>query len=302
MDLTLGFFLEQVFNGLQLGMILFLMAVGVTLTFGVMNLINLAHGAILMVGAFFIAFTTSTIPSFGLAVLAALFLVFTLAWLVEVLLVKHLYSKSHLDQVLATFGLSIVLNDGVIMIWGREPLYVNLPSWLEGAVQITPGFSYPLYRLAITGVAILAGLALWLLLTKSRLGMQIRGGAEKREMIGALGVNINFLFTSVFALSAILAALGGIMLGPMISVQSGMGDPLLILSLAVVVIGGVGSLKGALYAAILVGLVDTLGRMLWPVMFGDIVGNIVSNSAIYILMAVVIAIRPSGLFGRRISV
>ena len=298
--MSLGLFIEQVFNGLQLGMILFLMAVGVTLTFGVMNLINLAHGSMLMIGAFLIAFAASTVHSFGLAILLAMIMVFVLSWCIEKVLVKHLYAKTHLDQVLATFGMSIVLNDGVIMIWGREPLYVNLPSWLEGAVQLTETFSYPLYRLVITGVAILAGLVLWFLLTQTRLGMQIRAGAEKREMIGALGVNLNFLFTAVFAMSAILAALGGVMLGPMISVQSGMGDPLLILSLAVVVIGGIGSLKGALYAALLVGLVDTLGRMVWPTLLGALVGNIVSNAAIYILMALVIAIRPSGLFGRQI--
>jgi branched-chain amino acid transport system permease protein len=299
--MSLGLFIEQVFNGLQLGMILFLMAVGVTLTFGVMNLINLAHGSMLMIGAFLIAFAASTVHSFGLAILLAMVMVFALSWFIEKVLVKHLYAKTHLDQVLASFGLSIVLNDGVIMIWGREPLYVNLPSWLEGPVQLTPTFSYPLYRLVITGVAILAGLVLWYLLTKTRLGMQIRAGAEKREMIGALGVNINFLFTAVFAMSAILAALGGVMLGPMISVQSGMGDPLLILSLAVVVIGGIGSLRGALYAALLVGLVDTLGRMVWPSLLGALVGNIVSNAAIYILMALVIAIRPSGLFGRQLQ-
>lgn len=299
--MSLGLFIEQVFNGLQLGMILFLMAVGVTLTFGVMNLINLAHGSMLMLGAFLIAFATSALKSFGLAILLAMALVFALSWVIEKVVVKHLYSKSHLDQVLATFGLSIFLNDAVIMIWGREPLFVNLPSWLEGPVQITAEFSYPLYRLVITAVAIFAGIVLWFLLTQTRLGMQIRAGAEKREMIGALGVNINFLFTAVFAMSALLAALAGLMLGPMLSVQSGMGEPLLILSLAVVVIGGIGSLKGALYAALLVGLVDTLGRMVWPNLLGAIVGNIVSNAAIYILMAFVIAIRPAGLFGRRMG-
>jgi branched-chain amino acid transport system permease protein len=299
--MSLGLFIEQVFNGLQLGMILFLMAVGVTLTFGVMNLINLAHGSMLMLGACLIAFATSAVKSFGLAILLAMALVFALSWIIEKVLVKHLYSKSHLDQVLATFGLSLFLNDAVIMIWGREPLFVNLPTWLEGPVQITAEFSYPLYRLVITAVAIFAGIVLWFLLTQTRLGMQIRAGAEKREMIGALGVNINFLFTAVFAMSALLAALSGLMLGPMLSVQSGMGEPLLILSLAVVVIGGIGSLKGALYAALLVGLVDTLGRMVWPNLLGAIVGNIVSNAAIYILMAFVIAIRPAGLFGRRMG-
>ena len=299
--MSLGLFIEQVFNGLQLGMILFLMAVGVTLTFGVMNLINLAHGSMLMLGAFLIAFATSAVKSFGLAILLAMALVFALSWVIEKVLVKYLYAKSHLDQVLATFGLSLFLNDAVIMIWGREPLFVNLPSWLEGPVQITAEFSYPLYRWVITAGAIFAGIVLWFLLTQTRLGMQIRAGAEKREMIGALGVNINFLFTAVFAMSALLAALAGLMLGPMLSVQSGMGEPLLILSLAVVVIGGIGSLKGALYAALLVGLVDTLGRMVWPNLLGAIVGNIVSNAAIYILMAFVIAIRPAGLFGRRMG-
>jgi branched-chain amino acid transport system permease protein len=299
--MSMSLIIEQIFNGLQLGMILFLMAVGVTLTFGVMNLINLAHGSILMLGAFLVAYAAGFAHSFEWAVMLALLMMFAIAWVVEIFLVKHLYAKSHLDQVLATFGLSIVLNDGVIMIWGREPLYINLPNWLEGAVQFTPEFSYPLYRLVITGVSILAGLILWWLLSKTRLGMQIRAGAEKREMIAALGVNINFLFTAVFAMSALLAALGGIMLGPMLSVQSGMGEPLLILSLAVVVIGGVGSLKGALYAALMVGLIDTLGRMIWPQVLGSILGNIVSNAAIYILMAVVIAIRPSGLMGRKVS-
>ncbi|MSQ71627.1 MAG: branched-chain amino acid ABC transporter permease [Betaproteobacteria bacterium] len=290
--------LEQAFNGVQLGMILFLMAVGVTLAFGVMNLINLAHGSMLMLGAYFIAFTAGKIPSFLIALAAALLLIAVVSAILEILIIRPMYSLGHLDQVLATFGISIALNEVVIMIWGREAVFVAPPEWLDGTVQLTASVSYPVYRLAITVVAAAAGIGLWLLLTRTRLGMRIRAGAEKGEIIGALGVNIRVLFTAVFVISSLLAALGGLMLGPLLAVQSGMGDSLLILALAVVVIGGVGSLKGALYASLAVGIIDTFGRMLWPQMLGTMVGNIVANSAVYILMAIVIAVRPAGLFGQ----
>jgi len=292
-----GLLLEQAFNGLQLGMIVFLMAVGATLAFGVMNLINLAHGSMLMLGAYFIAAAAAWTSVFPLAFAAAVLMVAAVALAVELVIIKPLYRRGHLDQVLATFGVSIALNEGVIMIWGREAVYASPPSWLEGAVSIGPGFQYPLYRLAITAVASAAGLGLWLLLTRTRLGMRIRAGAEKGEMIGALGVNVGAMFSGVFVISAVLAALGGIMLGPLIAVQSGMGDPLLILALAVVVIGGVGSLKGALLASLAVGLLDTFGRMAWPALCGELIGNIVANASVYILMALVIAVRPAGLFG-----
>ena len=293
-----GLLVEQAFNGLQLGMMLFLMAIGVTLVFGVMNLINLAHGSMLMLGAYVLAATAAKIPSFALALVAAMVLVAIVSALIEVLIVRPLYPRGHLDQVLATFGLSIALNDAVIMVWGREAVFIAPPSWLDGAVQLTTSFSYPIYRLAITAVAVAAGAGLWLLLSRTRLGMRIRAGAEKSDIVGALGVNIRALFTVVFVISSLLAALAGMMLGPLLAVQSGMGDPLLILALAVVVIGGVGSLKGALFASLAVGLIDTFGRMLWPQLFGEIVGNIVANAAVYILMALVIAIRPVGLFGK----
>lgn len=289
---------EQAINGLQLGMILFLMAVGVTLAFGVMNLINLAHGSMLMLGAYLIAASAAKIPSFLLALVVAMILIAVISAVLEVLIVRPLYAHGHLDQVLATFGVSIALNEAVIMIWGREAVFVAPPDWLEGSVQLTAGISYPVYRLAITAVAAAAGIGLWLLLSKTRLGMRIRAGAEKGDIVGALGVNIRALFTAVFVISSLLAALGGVMLGPLLAVQSGMGDPLLILALAVVVIGGVGSLKGALVAALAVGVIDTFGRMLWPQLFGELVGNIVANAAVYILMALVIAVRPVGLFGK----
>lgn len=299
--MTAGLLLEQGFNGLQFGLVLFLMAVGVTLAFGVMNVINLAHGSMLMLGAYFIAAAAARTPSFLLAFVVAMVGIAILAAVLELVIVRPLYRYGHLDQVLATFGVSIALNEAVIMIWGREAVFIAPPSWLDGFVRIAPGLDYPLYRLSITAVAIAAGIGLFLLLQKTRLGMQIRAGAEKREVIAGLGVNIRVLFTAVFVISALLAALGGVMLGPLLAVQSGMGDPLLILALAVVVIGGVGSLRGALVASLVVGLLDTYGRMFWPRLLGEVAGNIMGNAAVYVLMAIVIAWRPAGLFGRRAS-
>ncbi len=296
--MTAALLLEQGFNGIQFGLILFLMAVGVTLAFGVMNVVNLAHGSMLMLGAFLIATATSHIPSFLVAFFAAMAGVALVAAVMERLVVRPLYRMSHLDQVLATFGLSIVFNEAVVMIWGREPLYVSPPEWLAGSVALAPGLDYPAWRLAVTVVALLAGAALWFMLTRTRLGMQIRAGAEKPETVSGLGVHVDLLFSAVFVLSALLAALAGVMIGPLLSVESAMGDPLLILTLAVVVIGGLGSLRGALVASLAVGLLDTYGRMAWPLLFGDLAGNILANAAVYVLMALVIAWRPTGLFGR----
>lgn len=296
--MTAGLLIEQAFNGVQLGMILFLMAIGVTLAFGVMNLINLAHGSMLMLGAYFIAAASARTPSFLVALVIAMAGIALVAALLEVTIIRPLYARGHLDQVLATFGVSIALNELVIWVWGREAMFVALPDALDGFVALTDSISYPLYRLSITAVAALAGVGLWLLLSKTRLGMRIRAGAEMGEIIGALGVNVRVLFTAVFVMSAMLAALGGVMLGPLLAVQSAMGDSLLILALAVVVIGGIGSLKGALVASLLVGLTDTFGRMVWPELLGQLVGNIVANASVYILMALVIALRPTGLFGK----
>jgi branched-chain amino acid transport system permease protein len=296
--MTAALLLEQGFNGLQFGLVLFLMAIGVSLAFGVMNVINLAHGSMLMLGAYFIAAATARTPSVAVAFIVAMAAVAILAALMELAILRPLYRRGHLDQVLATFGASIALNEAVIMIWGREPVFMSTPSWLEGFVRIGPGLDYSVYRLAISAVAIGAGIGLFVLLSRTKLGMQIRAGAEKREVIAGLGVNIRVLFTAVFVISALLAALAGIMLGPLLAVQSGMGDSLLILALAVAVIGGVDSLKGALVASVVVGLVDTYGRMFWPQLLGEVAGNIMANAAVYVLMAIVIAWKPSGLFGR----
>ena len=299
--MTAGLLIEQGFNGIQFGLILFLMAVGVTLAFGVMNVVNLAHGSMLMLGAFAIAAATALIPSFFLALVAAMVGVAVVAAVLERLVMRPLYRMSHLDQVLATFGLSLAFNEAVIMIWGREPLYVSPPQWLAGSVPLAPGLDYPAWRLAVTAVALVAGVALWFLLTRTRLGMQIRAGAEKREVIAGLGVNIQLLFSAVFVISALLAALAGVMIGPLLSVESAMGDSLVVLTLAVVVIGGLGSLRGALIASLFVGLLDTYGRMLWPQLLGEVAGNILANAAVYVLMALVIAWRPTGLFGRHVG-
>lgn len=299
--MTAGLLIEQGFNGIQFGLILFLMAVGVTLAFGVMNVVNLAHGSMLMLGAFAIAAATALIPSFFLALVAAMVGVAVVAAVLERLVMRPLYRMSHLDLVLATFGLSLAFNEAVIMIWGREPLYVSPPQWLTGSVPLAPGLDYPAWRLAVTAVALVAGAALWFLLTRTRLGMQIRAGAEKREVIAGLGVNIQLLFSAVFVISALLAALAGVMIGPLLSVESAMGDSLVVLTLAVVVIGGLGSLRGALIASLFVGLLDTYGRMLWPQLLGEVAGNILANAAVYVLMALVIAWRPTGLFGRHVG-
>jgi branched-chain amino acid transport system permease protein len=296
--MTAALILEQGFNGLQFGLVLFLMAIGVTLAFGVMNVINLAHGSMLMLGAYFIAAAASHTTSFLAAFAMAMSGIAVLAVIIELVVIRRLYGRSNLDQVLATFGVSIALNEAVLMIWGREAVYVQSPTWLEGFVNLGGGVDYPVYRLAITVVAVAAGVALWLLLTRTKLGMQIRAGAEKREVVAGLGVNIRVLFTAVFVISSLLAALAGVMLGPLLAVQSGMGDPLLIVALAVVVIGGIGSVKGTLVAALAIGLIDTYGRMLWPHLLGELAGNILANAAIYIVMAVVITWRPTGLFGR----
>ncbi|MDB5871624.1 MAG: branched-chain amino acid ABC-type transport system, permease component [Ramlibacter sp.] len=298
--MTTALLLEQGFNGIQFGLILFLMAVGVTLAFGVMNVVNLAHGSMLMLGAFLIAAATARIPSFFLALVAAMVVLAAVAAALERLVMRPLYRMSHLDQVLATFGLSIAFNEAVIMVWGREPLYVSPPAWLSGSVALAPGLDYPAWRLAVTAVALAAGAALWWVLARTRLGMQIRAGAEKRDVIAGLGVNIQLLFSAVFVISAMLAALAGVMIGPLLSIESGMGDPLLVLTLAVVVIGGLGSLRGALVASLFIGLLDTYGRMFWPKLLGEVAGNILANAAVYLLMALVIGWRPTGLFGRHV--
>ena len=295
--MSFSILLEQLFNGFQYGMLLFLMAIGVTLVFGVMRLVNLAHGSMFMVGGDLASAAAQATGSFWLAALCALVGAAIMAAVIEILIVRPLYRRGHLDQLLATFGVTLTLNELIVVIWGRAPVFVSIPDILDGHTEML-GFPYPVYRLAITGVAILAGLILMWLVAKTRFGMLVRAGADNRTMVAGLGVNVTVLYTLVFALAALLAALAGMMSGPLIAMQPGVGDPILILTLTVVCIGGFGSLKGALVASLLVGLLDTFGRIFAPQWFGA-AGNALANMLVYVLMAAVLYYRPAGLFTTR---
>jgi branched-chain amino acid transport system permease protein len=294
--MTFQLFVEQLFNGFQLGMMLFLMAVGVTLVFGIMRVINLAHGAWFMLGGYFMAEATMHTQSIVLAALAAVAAITVVSIVIELIVLRPLYGRSHLDQVLATFGLTLMFNEAATMIWGREPLFLNVPDMLNGSVNILPGIPYPTYRLAITGFSIVIGGLLYLLINYTRVGALIRAGSDKREIVQALGVNIGLLYTLVFALGAILAAIAGLLTGPLLSVESGIGDPILIMTLVVVVIGGMGSIRGALAGALIVGIFDTMCRVLLPMLVGGDASAALVGMAVYILMAAVLLYSRSGLF------
>jgi branched-chain amino acid transport system permease protein len=287
---------EQMLNGLQFGMMLYLMAVGLTLTLGIMNLINLAHGSLYMMGAYFAVTLFNLTDSFVLAVLGALVGSVALGAAVEIVALRRLYDRHHLDQVLATFGLILFFNELARVIWGNEPWQLPTPAWLQGQIELIPEVFYPIYRLAITGTALLAAVLLYLLIHFTRIGMRIRAGASNRQMIGALGVNIRLLYTLVFGLGAALAALAGIMTAPVLSVQVGMGEPILVLAFVVIVIGGIGSIRGSLISALMIGIVDTFGRFFLPILLGNTAGAALASMAIYLLMALVLIFRPGGLF------
>jgi branched-chain amino acid transport system permease protein len=296
--------LEQLLNGVQLGVMLFLLAAGLTLVFGIMGVINLAHGSLYMVGAFASAFVAAQTGSFLLALLAGLGAAALCGMAVEYVVLRRLYARDHLDQVLATFGLILFFNQGMVLLFGRQPLFVDIPPLLQGAVEIIPGVPYPAYRIAIIGVGLLVGLGLWFLLQRTRVGMLVRAGATHREMVRALGVDVRLLYTLVFGLGALLAGLAGLMAGPVFSVQVGMGEQILIQTFVVIVIGGLGSVRGAVAGALVVGLVDTLLRAFLPaalrtVMQGadaDALAAGLASMGIYVLMALVLLVRPRGLF------
>ena len=297
--------LEQLLNGVQLGVTLLLMASGLTLIFGIMNLINLAHGSLFMVGAYVAATVSAATGSFLLGLLAGTVAAGLTGMVVELVVIRRLYARDHLDQVLATFGLILFFNELVRVVWGRQPLRLDVPPWLLGTVEVVPGAPYPIYRLAVIIVGALVVGGLYGLVQRTRLGMWIRAGASDREMIGALGVNVSRLYTIIFGLGALLAGLAGVVAGPFLAVQSGMGENILILTFVVIVIGGIGSIRGAVVGSLLVGLTDTLGRAYLPGLLALVlspsgasaVGASLSAMAIYILMAVVLAWRPQGLFG-----
>jgi len=305
--MTMILLIEQVLNGLQFGVMLFVMAAGLTLVFGVMGLINLAHGSLYMVGAFAAATVAGLTGSFLLALAASLAAAAAAGVLVEIVVIRRLYARDHLDQVLATFALILIFSEGTRWLFGSFPLFLDVPSWLSGPVELPGGILYPAYRLAIIGVGLAVAVGLWALITRTRMGIRIRAGESDREMIAALGVDISKLYTVVFALGAGLAGLAGALVGAIQSVQVGMGEPVLILAFVVIVIGGIGSIKGALVASLLVGLTDTLGGVLLPSLFAQVmerssamlVGSSLASMLIYILMAVVLVVRPSGLYGVR---
>jgi len=296
---------EQVLNGLQLGVMLFLMSAGLTLIFGVMGLINLAHGSLYMIGAFAAASVAGLTGSFILALLAALTGAAIAGGIVEMVVIRRLYRRDHLDQVLATFALILIFSEGTRWVFGSFPLYLDIPTYLQGPVFLPGGIQYPLYRITLILIGLVVAFALWLMIAKTRIGIQIRAGENDREMIAALGIDISKLYTIVFALGASLAGLAGALVGAIQSVEVGMGEPVLILAFVVIVIGGIGSIKGAMVGSILVGLTDTLGGVFLPQilqLFMDIstannVGSSIASMAIYILMGGVLIWRPTGLYG-----
>jgi len=296
--------LEQCLNGLQFGLLLFLLAAGLTLVFGIMDLVNLAHGSLYMLGAYFAATFVAWTDSFIAGAVLALAATLVVGMAVEVVALRRLYGRDHLDHVLGTFGLILFFNELVRLIWGPAGLTLSLPMWLIYPVEILPGFFYPTYRIAIIVTALVVALFLYVLVMRTRLGMLIRAGASNREMTGALGVNINLLYTLVFGLGAALAGLAGLMQAPILTVQIGMGENILILAFVVIIIGGIGSIRGAFIAAILVGLIDTIGRAFLPDLLrliltsrgASTVAPALSSMMIYLLMAIVLVLRPEGLF------
>ena len=301
--MTGSLLLTQLLNGFQLGVLLFLLSAGLTLVLGIMHVINLAHGSLFMMGAYFAATVYGWSGSFTLAALAAVGGSLLLGLALERTVIARLYERDHLYQVLATFGVILIFNEVARFGWGQAPVFMNVPEALAGTVDIF-GTAYPAYRLAIIAVGLLVGVALYWLVHRTRIGMLIRAGATDAGMVSALGVNIHRLNALVFAAGAALAGLAGLMAGPIFSVQPGMGEPILILTLVVLITGGVGSIRGAFYGALIVGIVDTMGRAFMPGLMRELMerslaqaaGPAIASMLIYLLMAVVLAVRPAGLF------
>jgi branched-chain amino acid transport system permease protein len=298
------YFVEQCLNGVELGMLLFLLAAGLTLVFGIMDLVNLAHGSLYMLGAYFAATFAEHTGSFVLGVILAIAASLIVGVVLEVIAIRPLYGRNHLDHVLGTFGLILFFNELVRLIWGPAGMSLPLPPQMLTAVQILPGVYYPIYRLVIILATLAVAALLYAIVMRTRLGMLIRAGASNREMVGALGVNITLLYTLVFGLGAALAGFAGAMQAPILTVQIGMGENILILALVVIIIGGIGSIRGAFVAAVLVGLIDTVGRAFLPDMLhlvmsnnaADTLGPALSSMSIYLLTAIILVFRPEGLF------
>jgi branched-chain amino acid transport system permease protein len=299
------YFIEQCLNGVQLGMLLFLLAAGLTLIFGIMDLVNLAHGSLYMLGAYFAATFAAATDSFLLGIVLGLAATLIVGMVLEVVAIRRLYGRDHLDHVLATFGLILFFNELVRLIWGPAGMTLSLPSPMLTAVQVLPGVYYPVYRLIIIVATLVVALLLYILVMRTRIGMLIRAGASNREMVGALGINIKLLYTLVFGLGAALAGFAGMMQAPILTVQIGMGENILIQAFVVIIIGGIGSIRGAFVGALIVGMIDTIGRAFLPDVArlflssysaGSSLGPALSSMMIYMLMAAVLVFRPEGLF------
>lgn len=305
MDLV--FLLEQTLNGLGYGLMLFLLAAGLTLVFGIMDTLNLAHGALFMAGGYVSASVHTHSGSFLLAIAVGIAVTVALAAVLEAVLIRKLYARDHLSQVLATFGVILIADDVVKAIWGPSPIMASTPAALSGLVQLFGFLPYPSYRLLILAAGLAAALALYLLVSHTKLGMWVRAGASNRQMAQWMGIRVNRVFAIVFAMGAALAALAGALMAPISAVQVGMGEHILIPALVVIVIGGIGSVRGALIASLLVGLVDTAGRALLPPLLREVlsptlaadIGPAVASIAMYVLMAGVLVFKPSGLFPAR---
>ncbi|WP_028029234.1 branched-chain amino acid ABC transporter permease [Gemmobacter nectariphilus] len=296
--------LEQLLNGLQYGVMLFLMAAGLTLIFGIMGVINLAHGSLFMVGAYAGTLAAAETGSFWLGIPVALITAAVVGFAIEALVIRRLYARDHLDQVLATFALILLFNQAITWGIGRQPVFIAIPETLSAPVELLPGLFYPPYRLVIIAAGLLVAYGLYLLINRTRIGMLVRAGATNRDMVRALGVDIRLLYTIVFGLGALLAGFAGYMSGPISAVQVGMGEQILLATFVVVVVGGVGSIKGAFVAGILLGVVDTMLRAFLPGILrgmmpadqADALGIGIASMGIYLLMALVLLVRPKGLF------
>jgi branched-chain amino acid transport system permease protein len=298
------YFIEQFLNGIQLGMLLFLLAAGLTLIFGIMDLVNLAHGSLYMLGAYFAATFAEWTGSFVLGAALALAATLVAGMALEVIAIRRLYGRNHLDHVLGTFGLILFFNELVRLVWGPAGMTLPLPSVMLTAVEVLPGVYYPVYRLVVIAVTLTVAALLYVVVMRTRLGMLIRAGASNREMVGALGVNIKLLYTLVFGIGAALAGFAGLMQAPILTVQIGMGENILILAFVVIIIGGIGSIRGAFVASVIVGLIDTIGRAFLPDLLrlvlstnaSQTLGPALSSMLIYMLMAGILVFRPEGLF------
>jgi branched-chain amino acid transport system permease protein len=297
-------FIVQILNGLQFGVLLFLIAAGLTLVFGVMDFINLAHGVQYMLGAYLAVAFYGVVGNFLAALVLALIASLAFGLLLEFLVFRHLYDRDHLDQLIATFGIILFLNHAVRVVWGAAPLSLPVPDMFSGSVVLMDGLLYPVWRLVIITAGLTVAGGLYVLVAFTRLGMLVRAGATNAPMVAALGINIKRLFMIVFGFGTMLAGFAGIMIAPILSVEPGMGDNILILAFVVIVIGGIGSIRGAFLAALLIGLVDTLGRSfsvdILRLVMGPsparTVGPAIASMLIYVLMAIVLCVRPSGLF------